>query len=178
MPARRALHTLTLCFDVAVFLWRRYLSVAQRPTPVPDGRGVEPLDHIPLVLVAEDNDSEDLSPERTQTVTFGLDGQNYAIDLSDQNAAELRQTLGRYIAAGRRAGRRTRTANIAPARPRAGQPAQADGRDTAAIRQWARVHTGSPIEARSPRQFDRLTPPDGQAALAKNRASERPATAA
>jgi hypothetical protein len=34
-PARCALRTLTLGFDLAVFLWRRYSSVAQRSVPSP-----------------------------------------------------------------------------------------------------------------------------------------------
>src|SRR5688572_27760551 len=93
MPARRALRTLTLGFDLAVFLWRQYSSVSQRSAPVTDAPPVEPLDHQRVVSVAEDNDAdddeaedgdtEDLSPESTQTITFGLDGQNYAIDLTD-----------------------------------------------------------------------------------------------
>ena len=150
MNARRALRTLTLGFDLAVFLWRRYSSVCQRSAPVTDAPPVEPLDHQRVVSVAEDNDpddheaedgdTEDLSPERTQTITFGLDGQDYAIDLTDQSAAELRKTLDRYIAAGRLVSRQTRTAKIAPARPGPGQPAPADGQDAAAIRHWARAH--------------------------------------
>ena len=164
MPTRRALRNLTLGFDLAVFLWRRHNSVSQRSAPVTDGPPVEPLDHQRVVSVAEDNDEDDnnaedgeaedgdtehRSPERTQTINFGLDGQNYAIDLSDQSAAELRETLGRYIAVGRLVGRQTRTANVAPARPRAGQSARADGQDAAAIRQWARAH-GHRISDRGP----------------------------
>jgi len=41
-----------------------------------------------------------------QTVQFGLDGVTYEIDLSDDNAAALRDELARYIAAGRRIGGR------------------------------------------------------------------------
>ena len=164
MPTRRALRTLTLGFDLAAFLWRRYSSVSQRSAPVTDAPPVEPLDHQHVVSIAEDNeaedneaedgdtedgDTEDRSPERTQTINFGLDGQNYAIDLSDQSAGELRETLGRYIAVGRLVGRQTRTATIAPARPRAGQSARADGQDAAAIRQWARAH-GHRISDRGP----------------------------
>jgi hypothetical protein len=164
MATRRALRTLTLGFDLAVFLWRRYSSVSQRSAPVTDAPPpVEVLDHQHVVSIAEDNDAddnaddneaevgdtEDRSPERTQTINFGLDGQNYAIDLSDQSAGDLRETLGRYIAAGRLVGRQTRTANIAPARPRAGQSARADGQDAAAIRQWARAH-GHRISDRGP----------------------------
>lgn len=39
------------------------------------------------------------------TVTFGLDGVTYEIDLSDKNAAKLRDQLATYIAAGRRVGK-------------------------------------------------------------------------
>src|SRR3954462_6441464 len=118
MPTRQALRTLTLGFELAVYIWRRNSSVSQRSAPVPDGPPVEPLDHQRVVSVAEDNDedennaddneaedgeaedgdAEDRSPERTQTINFGIDGQTYAIDLSDQSAGELREMLGRYIA--------------------------------------------------------------------------------
>ncbi|MEU0529080.1 histone-like nucleoid-structuring protein Lsr2 [Amycolatopsis tolypomycina] len=40
------------------------------------------------------------------TVPFALDGITYEIDLSDDNAAALRDELARYIAAGRRTGGR------------------------------------------------------------------------
>jgi hypothetical protein len=154
MPARRALRTLTLSFELAVFLWRRYSSVAQRSAPVTDALPVGPRGQKRAVSVPEENNAvdggaENLSLERTQTVNFGLDGQNYAIDLTDQSAAELREALGRYIAAGRRVGQQTRTSNIAPARPRSGQRARADGHDAPAIRQWARAH-GHQISDRGP----------------------------
>ncbi|MET3719547.1 MULTISPECIES: Lsr2 family protein [unclassified Arthrobacter] len=65
-----------------------------------------------------------------ENVRFGLDGAGYEIDLSSANAAELRSTLERFVAAARKttAGRTTRT-----------KPAvQARGNDSAQIRQWAR----------------------------------------
>ena len=40
------------------------------------------------------------------TVPFALDGVTYEIDLSDENAAALRDELARFIAAGRRIGGR------------------------------------------------------------------------
>lgn len=154
MPAPRALRTLTLGLEIAAFLWRRYRSVAQRSAPVTDAPPVQPRDHKRVASAPDDDDkeaghAEDLSPERTQTINFALDGQNYAIDLTDQSAAELRQTLGRYIAAGRQVGRQTRTANITPPRPQAGQRARTDGQDATAIRQWARAH-GHRISDRGP----------------------------
>ncbi|MFG1642863.1 Lsr2 family protein [Amycolatopsis sp. NPDC049252] len=40
------------------------------------------------------------------TIPFSLDGVTYEIDLSDDNAASLRDDLARYISAGRRTGGR------------------------------------------------------------------------
>ena len=66
-----------------------------------------------------------------ENVKFGLDGANYEIDLSAANAAELRSSLERFIAAARKAsgGRATRT-KAAPSTGRS--------HDSAQIRQWAR----------------------------------------
>lgn len=63
-----------------------------------------------------------------ETVTFGLDGSNYAIDLNAKNAKKLRDSLAPYVASARKEssrgrGRRSRSA--------AG-PAAAD------VRAWAR----------------------------------------
>src|SRR3954447_4127167 len=38
------------------------------------------------------------------TVSFGLDGRSYEIDLSDDNAARLRDSLAAFIAAARKSG--------------------------------------------------------------------------
>jgi hypothetical protein len=149
MPSRRALRTLTTSLDLAVFLWRRYGSSPQKSAPEADAGQVGPIDRETLVAVAEEASPEDLSPEHTQTVRFGLDGQHYAIDVSDEGAVELREMLGRYIAAGRRAGRPSRAASSAPGRPRARQPAPTTGQDAAAIRQWAQAH-GHRVSGRGP----------------------------
>ena len=45
--------------------------------------------------------------EATETVTFGLDGRSYEIDLNDKNAAKLRDALAPYVGAARRAGGRS-----------------------------------------------------------------------
>lgn len=55
-----------------------------------------------LVEILDDIDGSTAA----QTVQFGLDGVTYEIDLSDDNAASLRDELARYIAAGRRVGGR------------------------------------------------------------------------
>jgi hypothetical protein len=39
------------------------------------------------------------------TISFSVDGANYEIDLSEENAAQLRRVFEKYVAAGRRARR-------------------------------------------------------------------------
>ncbi|GAA1940958.1 histone-like nucleoid-structuring protein Lsr2 [Nocardioides hwasunensis] len=52
--------------------------------------------------------------EATETVTFGLDGTSYEIDLNDANAAALREAVSGYVGHARKVtggGRRTRRAS-------------------------------------------------------------------
>jgi hypothetical protein len=42
--------------------------------------------------------------EASETVSFGLDGKTYEIDLNDKNAAALRNALAKYVGAARRSG--------------------------------------------------------------------------
>jgi hypothetical protein len=71
-----------------------------------------------------------------ETVSFGLDGTNYEIDLSAKNAAKLRDALANYVANGRRArgGAGARSAGSG----RRGRGARGDREQTQAIREWAR----------------------------------------
>jgi Lsr2 len=142
VPVRRALRTLTTFADVAVFLWRRYGSPPANGTTV----ALQPQG---VVDVADEVVDDAAAAPPTQTVRFGLDGQHYEVALSDEEAAELRATVGRYIAAGRRAARQTRTPRIAPADPVIAQGMTPNGHDSAAIRRWARAH-GHQISARGP----------------------------
>jgi hypothetical protein len=54
-----------------------------------------------------------------ETVTFGLDGATYEIDLNKKNAAALRDALGAYVGHGRKVtgsrGRRATKTSIGPA---------------------------------------------------------------
>lgn len=43
--------------------------------------------------------------EASETISFGLDGASYEIDLNEKNASELRDALAPYVAVSRRAGR-------------------------------------------------------------------------
>jgi hypothetical protein len=67
--------------------------------------------------------------DATETVSFGLDGRSYEIDLNDKNAAKLRDALAPYVAAGRRSGGSRATA--AKRRTQMGTSARE-------IRDWAR----------------------------------------
>ena len=48
------------------------------------------------IVLEDDIDGGDAD----ETVLFGLDGVNYEIDLSDKNAAKLRDSLSKYIGVG------------------------------------------------------------------------------
>ncbi|GAB3362446.1 MULTISPECIES: histone-like nucleoid-structuring protein Lsr2 [Amycolatopsis] len=80
-----------------------------------------------LVEMIDDLDGTQAS----QTVPFGLDGAHYEIDLSDDNAAALRNQLASFIAAARRTGGR-KTAGPATA-----APTTEDRERSKAIRTWA-----------------------------------------
>ena len=70
--------------------------------------------------------------EATETVTFGLDGTDYEIDLSDANAAKLRDALALYVANGRR------TSGRRGARRSASSRGASMGPSAREVRDWAR----------------------------------------
>jgi hypothetical protein len=83
-----------------------------------------------VVHLTDDVDGSRISGSG-ETVTFALDGVRYQIDLSETNAAKLRDVFAPYVAAarrGQRRGVRARRPASAPAKPR-----NAHG-----IREWAR----------------------------------------
>jgi hypothetical protein len=69
--------------------------------------------------------------EATQSVFFGVDGQRYQIDLSDQHAEELRLKLGPFLEVARRVREDTARARGTV------RGAVADKDRNPAIRQWA-----------------------------------------
>ncbi len=79
---------------------------------------------------------DDLDGEAAdETIEFGIDGKNYEIDLSKENAGKLRDALAAFVAAGRRTSRARRGAPVAStsrSRP------VADREQNQAIRDWAR----------------------------------------
>jgi hypothetical protein len=65
--------------------------------------------------------------DATQTIRFAIDGIEYEIDVSDRNANRLRNSLGDFIAYGRKVGGARRST--------------ASGQvDTKAIRKWAKAN--------------------------------------
>lgn len=84
-----------------------------------------------LVSLVDDLDGS----EAEETVEFGLDGVSYQIDLSTDNAGELRDALAQYIEHARRAGGRKRTTRLTAG---GGRTAAVDREQNQAIRAWAR----------------------------------------
>jgi hypothetical protein len=87
------------------------------------------------VVVELVDDLDGTASDDISTVTFELDGVEYEIDLTEDNANRLRDGLANFIAAARRTGGRVRRGTRA-SRP-SGRPA-ADREQTKAIREWAR----------------------------------------
>jgi hypothetical protein len=68
-----------------------------------------------------------------ETVTFGLDGTTYEIDLSKKNAAKLRDALSGYVGVARKVTGRGRGTT-----GRAGRSRGRSATDSADIRAWAK----------------------------------------
>ena len=67
--------------------------------------------------------------EGAETVSFGLDGTSYEIDLSEKNAAKLREALAGYVGHARKAGR---------AKTGRSKAAASSGPSARELRDWAR----------------------------------------
>ena len=76
------------------------------------------------VILTDDIDGSDA----TETVSFGIDGVAYEIDLSDDNAQQLRDQLGEWASKARRVGGRRNSGT---------RPADSPS-DAGKIRAWAR----------------------------------------
>jgi hypothetical protein len=68
-----------------------------------------------------------------ETVTFGLDGAQYVIDLSDKNAKQLRESLSRYVDAARK------EKGVRLAGRGAGRKTALTGPNTSDVREWAKA---------------------------------------
>ncbi|MBF4625809.1 Lsr2 family protein [Clavibacter sp. VKM Ac-2872] len=88
-----------------------------------------------FTTLVDDIDGTQIDEGQGETVPFALDGVNYEIDLSDDNAAKLRTALDDYIEKGRRVGRAT-TGKAAPRRSSGSGPKE----DLSAAREWLRAN--------------------------------------
>ncbi|WP_028050643.1 Lsr2 family protein [Cellulomonas sp. URHD0024] len=68
-----------------------------------------------------------------ETVTFGLDGVTYEIDLTASHATELRDALAQWVGHARKLGGRTSSKPAARGR-------RSSSGDAQAIREWAKEH--------------------------------------
>ena len=73
--------------------------------------------------------------EADETVTFTIDGTSTEIDLSKQNAANLRKALAEYA----KHGRTVATPRVGSARRSSAKPSSSP-RNLAAVRKWADEH--------------------------------------
>jgi hypothetical protein len=87
-----------------------------------------------FVQLTDDLDGKSIPDGKGGTVRFGLDRQNYEIDLSDKNAKAMREALRPYLQAARRTGGTTRGTRNRGRRPTNGQPRDYDAKT---VRAWA-----------------------------------------
>lgn len=86
---------------------------------------------VQVILVDDVNGGE-----ATETIEFALDGVTYELDLSDENAAKLREDFAQWIGVARRSGGRRQTR-------RGGRSAGGSGasrEELARIRDWGRAN--------------------------------------
>ncbi|MFC6287956.1 Lsr2 family protein [Nocardioides sp. GCM10027113] len=85
---------------------------------------------VNIVLVDDIDGSE-----ATETVSFGLDGTSYEIDLNDANAGALRDALAGYVGHARKVGSASRRGRKSSS---SSSSASASGPSAREVREWAR----------------------------------------
>lgn len=85
--------------------------------------------------LVDDLDGTLLEVGEGETVLFSLDGSAYEIDLTDENAAALRETFARYIAAARPI---SRSAGVSASSAAPRKRRRTGQQDYTAIRAWAK----------------------------------------
>ncbi|WP_121253158.1 histone-like nucleoid-structuring protein Lsr2 [Nocardioides ferulae] len=84
------------------------------------------------VVLVDDIDGSDA----TETITFGLDGTSYEIDLNDDNAAKLREAMAPYLGHARKVTGGSRRGSSR--RGSSASSANGSGPSAKEIRDWAR----------------------------------------
>ena len=91
-----------------------------------------------VITLTDDIDGSDAE----ETVTFGLDGAVYEIDLNNVHAEDLREVLAPFISVARRQGGRSTARTAQAPKPRASSEV-----DPKAVRSWAEAN-GVSVNAR------------------------------
>jgi hypothetical protein len=86
---------------------------------------------VQVILVCDLHDDE---TPGTETVTFGLDGSSYEIDVCEQHGAQLRDAFATYVGAARRSAGRGSSRPFGSGRRRRSRGSG----DAARVREWAR----------------------------------------
>jgi hypothetical protein len=86
---------------------------------------------VQVILVCDLHDDE---TPGTETVTFGLDGSSYEIDVCEQHGAQLRDAFATYVGAARRSAGRGSSRPSGSGRRRRSRGSG----DAARVREWAR----------------------------------------
>lgn len=86
---------------------------------------------VQVILVDDVNGGE-----ATETIEFALDGVTYELDLSDSNAASLRDDFAKWVGVARRSGGRRQTRRAGRGAGTGGSGASRD--ELARIREWGR----------------------------------------
>jgi hypothetical protein len=101
-----------------------------------EGRTTTMAQRVQVLLIDDVDDTEG-----AETVTFALDGVTYEIDLSERNAAALREAFAPWVGHARRvsgSGRSSGSRGNSGGSRNNGRKSSSSGNDTAAIREWAR----------------------------------------
>jgi hypothetical protein len=97
-----------------------------------------------VVQLVDDIDGTQIADNQGETVTFGLDGATYEIDLTSQNARQLRDAVQVYVANARRVsggrGRPAGSPNVPTQRRAGSSSAKRKPEETRAIKEWARAN--------------------------------------
>src|SRR3954449_13586027 len=94
-------------------------------------RAKQMAQRVQVILVCDLHEGE---VEGTETITFGLDGSAYEIDVCEAHGKELRDAYAPFVGAARRAGR------SGAGGQRRGRASRSGGgaNDVAQVREWAR----------------------------------------
>lgn len=88
------------------------------------------------ILLTDDLDGS----EASETVAFAIDGVTYEIDLTDEHARKLRESVSDYVASARTLSGRRAPSTKRAATKTTGAQLSGDRPDTQQVREWAKEH--------------------------------------